>query len=154
MFFLYSTIPSVLFQSPYLPTATPPTPLLFLSAEALNYYEVLCYMYPVHCTNVVMCSSLIISSLQCLICVLYYISILPSLAFYPFSLCCGCPYVHIPIPSLCPEPLQSPFCSPNHLSIHSFCWPYMSVNCPICLPLCLCLFVHPQNGAVHSRPGV
>lgn len=39
----YSTVPC-LFQSPYLLTARPLNPILFLSAETLNYYKVLCYM--------------------------------------------------------------------------------------------------------------
>lgn len=50
----------------------------------------------------------------------------------------------------------------HHLSVcvcinyifYLFIFTNISVNCPICLPLCLCLSVHPQNGTVHSRPGV
>lgn len=40
---------------------------------------------------------------------------------------------------------------PYYLFIFDF---LMSVNCSICWLLCLCLSVHPQNGAFYSRPGV
>lgn len=59
MYFLSSTFPHC--SSNPLISSLLYHPLLFcVSAEAFNYYEVLCYMF-VHCSNVVMCSSLILS---------------------------------------------------------------------------------------------
>lgn len=157
MYFLYSTFPHC--SSNPLISLLQHHQLLFcvclLKHSIIMRFCVTCIF--VHCANVVLhWYSPVISHLWLCAILHLHLAFLSALSFLPvvavsmliFSFFLS---VH------CLRSLQSPVCLFVYPIIcpSLFCFlGYMSVNRPICLPLCLYLSVHPQNGAVHSRPGV